>query len=83
VRHVTVPSVAPAIAAGAAFAFLVSFDEVVLAVFLGGPDATTLPKRMWESMRFEIDPTLTAISTLLTGVATLILAAAQLARRRD
>jgi ABC-type spermidine/putrescine transport system permease subunit II len=83
VRYVTVPSVAPAILAAAAFAFLVSFDEVVLAVFLGGPDATTLPKRMWESMRFEIDPTLTAISTLLTGVAILTLAAAQLARRRD
>jgi ABC-type spermidine/putrescine transport system permease subunit II len=82
-RHVTVPSVAPAILAGAAFAFLVSFDEVVLAVFLGGPDATTLPKRMWESMRFDIDPTLTAISTLLTLVAIVVLAAAQLARRHD
>ncbi|MBI3514824.1 MAG: ABC transporter permease [Proteobacteria bacterium] len=83
VRYVTVPQVAPAIGAAAAFAFLTSFDEVVLAVFLGGPDATTLPKRMWESMRFEIDPTLTAISTLLTVVATVILAAAQLARRAE
>jgi putative spermidine/putrescine transport system permease protein len=82
-RHVTVPQVAPAIGAAAAFAFLTSFDEVVLAVFLGGPDATTLPKRMWESMRFEIDPTLTAISTLLTVGAILILAAAQLARRAE
>ena len=81
VRHVTVPSVAPAILAAAAFAFLVSFDEVVLAVFLGGPDATTLPKRMWESMRFEIDPTLTAISTMLTALAVALLATAQLARR--
>lgn len=82
-RYVTVPSVAPAIFAAAAFAFLVSFDEVVIAVFLGGPDATTLPKRMWESMRFQIDPTLTAISTLLTAVAIVVLATAQLARRAD
>ncbi len=82
-RYVTVPSVAPAIAAAAAFAFLVSFDEVVLAVFLGGPDATTLPKRMWESMRFEIDPTLTAISTMLTALAIALLATAQVMRRAD
>lgn len=82
-RYVTVPSIAPAMLAAAAFAFLVSFDEVVLAVFLGGPDATTLPKRMWESMRFQIDPTLTAISTLLTIVAIVVLAVAQLARRAD
>jgi putative spermidine/putrescine transport system permease protein len=74
---VTLPGIAPAVGSAAAFAFLVSFDEVVLAVFLGGPDATTLPKRMWESMRFEIDPTLTAISTLLTLVAVLVLALAR------
>jgi putative spermidine/putrescine transport system permease protein len=82
-RYVTLPSIAPAIVSAGAFAFLVSFDEVVLAVFLGGPDATTLPKRMWESMRFEIDPTLTAISTLLTLVAIVVLAATQLVRRAE
>lgn len=59
---VTIPSIRPALVAGAAFAFLISFDDVVIAIFLGGPDATTLPKRMWETIRFEIDPTLTAIS---------------------
>jgi ABC-type spermidine/putrescine transport system permease subunit II len=82
-RHVTLPGIAPAIGSAAAFAFLVSFDEVVLAVFLGGPDATTLPKRMWESMRFEIDPTLTAISTMLTLLAVLVLAVAQAIRRDE
>lgn len=82
-RYVTLPSIGPAIVSSAAFAFLVSFDEVVLAVFLGGPNATTLPKRMWESMRFEIDPTLTAISTLLTLLAILVLAGVQMARRAE
>jgi len=79
--YVTIPSIRPAVVSGAAFAFLISFDEVVIAIFLGGPDATTLPKRMWETIRFEIDPTLTAISSLLTLVAILVLVGVELARR--
>ncbi|MGC1575997.1 MAG: ABC transporter permease [Beijerinckiaceae bacterium] len=79
--HVTIPAIRPAILSGAAFAFLISFDEVIIAIFLGGPDATTLPKRMWETIRFEIDPTLTAISSLLTCVAVLILVGAEVVRR--
>jgi len=66
---------------GAAFAFLLSFDEVVLAIFLGGPTTTTLPKRMWESVRYEIDPTLTAISTLLVIVPIVILSGVAVVRR--
>jgi len=78
---VTIPSIKAAILSGAAFAFLISFDEVVVAIFVGGPDATTLPKRMWETIRFEIDPTLTAISSLLTLVAVFILVGVELIRR--
>jgi ABC-type spermidine/putrescine transport system permease subunit II len=79
--HVTLPAILPAVISGAAFAFLVSFDEVVLAIFLGGPTTTTLPKRMWESVRYEIDPTLTAISTLLVLIPIVILAGVELVRR--
>ena len=79
--HVTLPAIMPAVISGAAFAFLVSFDEVVLAIFLGGPTTTTLPKRMWESVRYEIDPTLTAISTLLVLIPIVVLAGVELARR--
>lgn len=79
--HVTLPAILPAVVSGAAFAFLVSFDEVVLAIFLGGPSTTTLPKRMWESVRFEIDPTLTAISTLLVLIPIVLLAGVELTRR--
>jgi len=79
--HVTLPAILPAVISGAAFAFLVSFDEVVLAIFLGGPTTTTLPKRMWESVRFEIDPTLTAISTLLVLIPILVLAGVEIVRR--
>jgi len=79
--HVTLPSILPALVSGAAFAFLVSFDEVVLAIFLGGPTTTTLPKRMWESVRYEIDPTLTAISTLLVLIPIAMLAGVEVVRR--
>jgi len=79
--HVTLPSIRQSTAAAAVFSFLISFDEVVVAVFVGGPDATTLPKRMWESIRFEIDPTLTAISSLLTALVVVVLLAAEAARR--
>ena len=79
--HVTLPAIRESIAAAAVFSFLISFDEVVVAVFVGGPDATTLPKRMWETIRFEIDPTLTAISSILTGLVIVVLLAAEGARR--
>jgi ABC-type spermidine/putrescine transport system permease subunit II len=78
---VTLPSIRESVAAAAVFSFLVSFDEVVIAIFVGGPSATTLPKRMWESIRFEIDPTLTAISSLLTLLAIGVLVGAGLLRR--
>jgi putative spermidine/putrescine transport system permease protein len=79
--RVTIPTVRPAILSGALFAFLISFDEVVIAIFLGGPRATTLPKRMWDSIRFEIDPTLSAISSMLAIVAICVLIGVELVRR--
>jgi len=79
--HVTLPAILPSVVSGAAFAFLLSFDEVVLAIFLGGPTTTTLPKRMWESVRYEIDPTLTAISTLLVIIPIVILTGVEIVRR--
>ena len=56
---------APGIAASAFFAFLTSFDEIIIAMFLSTPAVATLPKRMWDAVRFEVDPTIAAISTLL------------------
>lgn len=82
-RHVTLPSIKATIAAAAAFAFLISFDDVVIAIFVAGPDSVTLPKRMWETIRFEIDPTLTAIASLLTLVAVVVLVAGELLQRAD
>jgi putative spermidine/putrescine transport system permease protein len=79
--HVVLPAIRPAILSSGAFAFLTSFDEVVLVLFLGGPRTNTLPKRIWEAVRFELDPSLTAVSTLLCVLTLLALAVAELSRR--
>jgi len=79
--HVTLPAVRPAVISSAAFAFLTSFDEVVLALFLGGPSTNTLPKRIWEAVKFEVDPSLTAVSTLLVLLTVLALCVGELGRR--
>lgn len=79
---VTLPTIRPAIISGMAFAFLISFDEVVIAVFLGGPAATTLPKRMWDSIKYEIDPTILAVSTILVVATVLLMVGAELLRAR-
>ena len=78
--YVTLPSIKTTIVAAAAFAFLISFDDVVIAIFVAGPDSVTLPKRMWETIRFEIDPTLTAIASLLTLAAVIVLVGVELLR---
>ncbi len=79
--YVTIPLLRPAILSAAAFAFLTSFDEVVLSVFLGGPAATTLPKRMWDNVRHEIDPTITAVASILIAASIVILALGAALRR--
>jgi putative spermidine/putrescine transport system permease protein len=64
---VTLPMLRPGILIGALFAFLHSFNEAVVAIFIAGRDASTLPKKMFESIRLESDPVLAVVSTLLTG----------------
>ncbi len=72
-RKVMLPAILPGVLAGAVFAFLTSFDEVVLALFITGPDSITLPVQMWNGIRFEISPAVAAASTILLGVAVLLL----------
>jgi putative spermidine/putrescine transport system permease protein len=64
-RLVTLPLIRPGIAAGALFAFVTSFDELVVALFVSGIEAVTLPVQMWSGIRFEINPTVAAVSTML------------------
>jgi len=79
-RRVTIPLLAPGIIAGAFFAFLASFDEVVIALFLSGLDPT-LQKRMWDDIRLEINPTVAAASTVLVAVSLVAFSAAILLQR--
>lgn len=67
--YVTLPILKSGILVGALFAFLSSFNEAVVAIFIAGRDASTLPKKMFESIRLESDPTIAVISTLLTAAA--------------
>jgi putative spermidine/putrescine transport system permease protein len=79
--YVTLPVLRPGIMVGALFAFLHSFNEAVVAIFIAGRDAATLPKKMFESIRLESDPVIAVVSTLLTG-AVLIGVVVPLAFRR-
>lgn len=63
---VVLPQLYPSIIASALFAFILSFDEVVIAWFLTGPRTTTLPVKMYSSIAWEISPVIAAVSALLT-----------------
>jgi len=79
---VTLPIIAPGVVTSALFAFIISFDEIVVALFLSGAEYRTLPVRMFEGLRFEIDPAIAAVGTLVISVAALVLTATSLLRRR-
>jgi putative spermidine/putrescine transport system permease protein len=62
---VTLPAILPGVISAGVIAFLTSFDEIIVTLFLSGARTTTLPKRMWDSLLNELTPGLAAISTLL------------------
>ena len=80
--HVTLPVLRPGMLVAALFAFLSSFNEAVVALFIGGRGAATLPKKMYESIRLESDPVIAVVSTLLVGVVMAGALIAVLVRRR-
>jgi len=82
-RQVTLPIIQPGVMAGALFAFITSWDELIVALFVSGTGAVTLPRKMWDSIRFEIDPTIAAVSTLLILVTATLFISAELLRRRS
>ena len=80
---VTFPVLRPGILIGALFAFLHSFNEAVVAIFIAGRDASTLPKKMFESIRLESDPVIAVVSSLLTGAVLAGVLVSLLVRRRS
>ena len=82
-RKVILPLILPGVISGALFAFVTSFDEVVVVLFIASPEQRTLPRVMFAGIREEISPTITAAATLLIGFAILMLTTVELLRRRS
>ncbi len=80
---IQLPLIAPGVISGGLFAFITSFDEVVVVLFLSGTDQLTLPRQMWAGIRQEISPTILAVATILVILSILLLTAVELLRRRS
>lgn len=80
---VILPLIMPGMISGSLFAFLTSFDELLLALFLAGPDQRTLPKVMFSGVREEISPTIIAAATVLVVISIVMLTTVELLRRRS
>ncbi len=80
--RITFPQIRLAVFGGALFAFNVSFDEVVVTLFISGVRSKTLPVKVWDAILYEITPILPAISTLIIVASVLMLTPLLLYRRR-
>jgi putrescine transport system permease protein len=75
---ITLPLIAPAVAAGWMLAFTLSLDDLVLASFTTGPGATTLPIRIYSEVRLGVKPEINAVCTILIAIVGIVLVAASL-----
>ncbi|MBS0246456.1 MAG: ABC transporter permease [Proteobacteria bacterium] len=78
---VILPLVLPGVVSGAVIAFATSLDEVVMILFLGGPEQNTIPRQMFNGIKYYLSPTITAVATVLIVVSILILGLVGLLRR--
>jgi putative spermidine/putrescine transport system permease protein len=70
--RITLPLISGGIVAGLITAFLISFEELTIALFIGGGLITTLPKQLWSDIFLQINPTLAAASVVVLGVVTVL-----------
>lgn len=80
---IILPLILPGMISGALFAFLTSFDEVVVTLFVASAEQRTLPKVMFSGIREEMNPTITAAATVLILFSIAVLTALELLRRRS
>lgn len=80
---VVLPQIKVPLLIAALFAFLMSFDEVVVAYFISGPGTQTLPVKMYSAIRWEVSPVLAAVSTLLTLLSLLVCLALMALQKRS
>ncbi len=79
---VIMPLIMPGVVSGALFAFITSFDEIVVVLFLAGVEQRTIPREMWSGIREDISPTILAVATMLVVISVLLLVTLELLRRR-
>ncbi|QPC44589.1 ABC transporter permease [Kaustia mangrovi] len=82
VRWVIVPCIMPGVLSGALFAFTISFDEIVTVLFITSRNIYTLPKRIWDGIQENLDPTIAAVATALVFLTLLLLVADMVLRSR-
>ncbi|GGC05156.1 ABC transporter permease [Marinobacterium zhoushanense] len=80
---VIMPLIRPGVISGALFAFVTSFDEVIVVLFLAGPEQRTIPRQMFSGLREEINPTILAVATLLVILSGLLLFTMEYLRARS
>jgi putative spermidine/putrescine transport system permease protein len=79
---IIMPLIRPGVISGALFAFITSFDEVVVILFMAGPQQRTIPRQMFSGLREQINPSILAIATLLILMSIALLVTIELLRRR-
>lgn len=82
-RQITLPLILPGVISGALFAFVTSFDEVVVVLFVAAFDQQTIPRQMWNGIREQISPTILAVATILVIFSILLLTTVEILRRRS
>src|SRR5210317_1251268 len=82
-RLVTLPIIAPAVISGWLLAFTLSLDDLVIASFTSGPSATTLPIKIWSSIRLGVSPEINALSTIMIAIVTICVISASLISKRN
>jgi len=80
---VQMPLILPGVISGALFAFITSFDEVVVVLFVGSSGQKTLPWQMFTGLREQISPTILSVATILVAMSVLLLTTLELLRRRS
>lgn len=81
--RVQMPLILPGVISGALFAFITSFDEVVVVIFVGSAKQQTLPWQMFTGLREQISPTILAVATILVAISIMLLTTVELLRRRS
>ena len=82
-RRVTLPLILPGVISGALFAFVTSFDEVVVVLLIADHDQQTIPRQMWNGIREQLSPAILSVATILVLFSVLLLVTVEMLRRRS